>query len=475
MITILEETCTGCETCVLVCPHGVLAMEDGVAVPVHEDRCIECGACKLNCHDGAVEVTRGAGCLVIIVKEDILKIAPKGGSCGCNRPQGWFLRLLLKHYRFSLPLTPFWCIQKTIARGKTMRMLGNVLWILILSCVLPIASPAALAVDTDGDGIPDEEDNCPGVHNPCQTDYDDDGCGNLCDVCIYVYDPMQFDYEGDGAGDECDCAPGELDRRPPPQVEGLTLGIDFQGATVLNWSRPVGGDKYWVHLGFVDQLYLWDYGHCLVGGLPHTTYADFTEVSPGEPLFFLIQGESDPCGAGFLGFAPCEYPRPWPNLESCDQPRPRDASAARNETIRGFSEWTFWNTVNSDDNCHTVTEEVTSGSPSKRTSLLEQHWKFYLFEGTRFEFYIEAFRTPSSELENFEFSYSVDDRATWTPLVLEDAPFLEDGNLFRFAPLPPDISGAEFWLRVVDTDRTPGNQGVDHLSIDCMFVRIYDE
>lgn len=52
----------------------------GKARLADEERCIECGACQLNCEFGAVNVTKGTGCLVAIIKEDILKIEEKG--CG---------------------------------------------------------------------------------------------------------------------------------------------------------------------------------------------------------------------------------------------------------------------------------------------------------------------------------------------------------------------------------------------------------
>ncbi len=80
MIRIDQDLCTGCGTCVLVCPHGVLAIEARKAVVPHRHRCIECGACQLNCAPGAMHVTKGTGCLVAIIKEDILKLEPEG--CG---------------------------------------------------------------------------------------------------------------------------------------------------------------------------------------------------------------------------------------------------------------------------------------------------------------------------------------------------------------------------------------------------------
>ncbi|MDO5656570.1 MAG: MopE-related protein, partial [Flavobacteriaceae bacterium] len=38
-------------------------------------------------------------------------------------------------------------------------------------------------MDTDGDGIPDAEDNCQFVSNPDQADWDGDGIGDACDTC----------------------------------------------------------------------------------------------------------------------------------------------------------------------------------------------------------------------------------------------------------------------------------------------------
>jgi len=35
--------------------------------------------------------------------------------------------------------------------------------------------------DRDGDGVPDDEDNCPDVANPDQADFDGDGLGDACD------------------------------------------------------------------------------------------------------------------------------------------------------------------------------------------------------------------------------------------------------------------------------------------------------
>jgi len=61
--------------------------------------------------------------------------------------------------------------------------------------------------DTDGDGIVDAADGCPGVADPEQIDADGDGAGDACDDCPATADPEQRDRDGDGVGDACDNCP----------------------------------------------------------------------------------------------------------------------------------------------------------------------------------------------------------------------------------------------------------------------------
>jgi len=102
----------------------------------------------------------------------------------------------------------------------------------ILSLAFVLAHPgAALAADTDADGVDDAIDNCPLVANPFQTDFDGDAIGNACDTCTdidadgvgdpgypnvcaspdncqFASNPGQLDTDEDGRGDDCDTSPG---------------------------------------------------------------------------------------------------------------------------------------------------------------------------------------------------------------------------------------------------------------------------
>jgi hypothetical protein len=64
---------------------------------------------------------------------------------------------------------------------------------------------AVLLIDGDGDGIPDEDDNCVEVSNEDQADLDLDGVGDVCDNCLMAPNPAQDDCDDDYCGNLCDC------------------------------------------------------------------------------------------------------------------------------------------------------------------------------------------------------------------------------------------------------------------------------
>lgn len=67
--------------------------------------------------------------------------------------------------------------------------------------------PPTTAIDTDGDGVPDDDgtvkDNCKTVVNPEQKDADNDDVGDACDNCVDVPNTDQLDNNSDGIGDAC--------------------------------------------------------------------------------------------------------------------------------------------------------------------------------------------------------------------------------------------------------------------------------
>src|SRR5688500_6059462 len=66
------------------------------------------------------------------------------------------------------------------------------------------------SVDTDGDSLLDDDDNCVGQANVDQHDEDADGAGDVCDPCPHVAAAgaaAYTDTDADGVGDACDPEP----------------------------------------------------------------------------------------------------------------------------------------------------------------------------------------------------------------------------------------------------------------------------
>ncbi|MBI5623819.1 MAG: 4Fe-4S dicluster domain-containing protein [Elusimicrobia bacterium] len=79
------EACTGCGTCVEVCPHAVFDISDRKASIKDLDACMECGACSRNCPARALAVSAGVGCAQAIFNSMLTGGPP---DCGCGSDQG---------------------------------------------------------------------------------------------------------------------------------------------------------------------------------------------------------------------------------------------------------------------------------------------------------------------------------------------------------------------------------------------------
>ena len=102
-----------------------------------------------------------------------------------------------------------------------------------------------------------------------------------------------------------------------------------------------------------------------------------------------------------------------------------------------------------------------------RTGRLEHRWTFSVPSVTLKQLHVEGFRT-SLDGDDFRFEYS-SDGTVFTPVAMASLPTTdEDRDLI--AALPTGLAGI-VTIRVVDTDRSPGQIGQDTVGIDEIFIR----
>jgi hypothetical protein len=153
-------------------------------------------------------------------------------------------------------------------------------WVLKVQSTVP-------AIDQDGDGVPDRNDNCPSTANGPQSNFDGDALGDACDP----------DDDNDQIPDGLDCAPLDASAGRPLEVSGTTVT-----RTQVSWPATPAADRYDVSRGLLSASHQGDYGICLFHGVAGTSVPDATLPALGDGFLYLVRGIDDQCGgAGTWG------------------------------------------------------------------------------------------------------------------------------------------------------------------------------
>jgi hypothetical protein len=164
---------------------------------------------------------------------------------------------------------------------------------LVLTTPRPGETVPISAIDSDGDGIPDVNDNCPHVANPEQNDTDvgevgrmpdvktggyipiiqkGDGAGDACDNCPTILNENQLNFNKDEWGDACDCW--------DVFQSSAESGVDCGGVCGTCLSSPAGWNnitpirlKGAINQGFIDIVFI-----------PNTDYASDLSVFRSDSI-----------------------------------------------------------------------------------------------------------------------------------------------------------------------------------------------
>jgi serine protease len=131
--------------------------------------------------------------------------------------------------------------------------------------------------------------------------------------------------------------------------------------------------------------------------------------------------------------------------------------------VAGTGSGTYTNTFSSDNVYESILERKSGGKPP-RYSYLEHKWTINVTGGTSVTFFVEAHQSASSDGDNFDFAYSTDN-STYIDLVTVTS----TSDQVHSAAIPNSVSGTVY-IRVTDTDRTPGNDALDQIFVDEMYI-----
>lgn len=167
--------------------------------------------------------------------------------------------------------------------------------------------------DSDGDGIPDGADNCPGAENPDQADGDGNGVGDACDA------PPSPDSDGDGVPDASDNCPSVWN---PDQADGNGNGIGDACEFIVPVDPDSDGD------GVSD---VWD--NC-----PGTWNPDQADSD--------LNGIGDACDVPVTDSDGDGVPDPWDNCVSTFNPDQSDSDGngfgdACQQNLQGMTQSVF--------------------------------------------------------------------------------------------------------------------------------------
>jgi len=129
---------------------------------------------------------------------------------------------------------------------------------------------------------------------------------------------------------------------------------------------------------------------------------------------------------------------------------------------------TYLKTHVDDGDFQQFTEKVSGGKQKDQTTFMGHLWRFDIGSGDSITVHANAWQSVSSDGDNFVFSWS-DDNINYTDMFIVSS---QSTLNMDSGTIPNSVSGP-VWIRVIDTERTPGNfRSRDSLFVDHLYIRV---
>jgi hypothetical protein len=138
--------------------------------------------------------------------------------------------------------------------------------------------------------------------------------------------------------------------------------------------------------------------------------------------------------------------------------------------VSGMVNGTFLDTHVNNGTFQSISEIESGGKPTNRYSYLVHKWLIDVQPGETVILNANVWAPTSTDGDTFVFAYSVDD-VNYIDMFNITAD--NDDDINQIYSLPPSTSGTVF-VRVRDTDRTPGNRTQDTIFIDQLYIQTSD-
>jgi len=143
-----------------------------------------------------------------------------------------------------------------------------------------------------------------------------------------------------------------------------------------------------------------------------------------------------------------------------------DAVASSEVSVAGTVSENYTHTHLDDGASEAITERDSGGKPINRYSHLEHKWIFNVTPSNAVTLYANAWSSGSNDGDSFIFAYSTDDASYANMFAVDNT-----SDAGHVAYVFPALLQGTVYVRVIDSDHSPGNRAQDTVYVDHLYIR----